>query len=213
MENIPSPIFDLVNQKDFEALTTQEKVKVLAYLSEEEYNELRQGVLLSEALVFNEQQIPSNDAQKELLLHRLKQKHNAFMWWQTPVALWKVAASFLLFGLMGYFYLHTKTGQNNKSLLAQTDTVYLEKLLPAEKIYDTVYLKQTVSAVKHEKPKQQAASYETPQNQQSVEDNALPNVNNLNLLSVSDYDKAINNKKGKSIKDDTLITMIGFVTL
>ena len=213
MENIPSPIFDLVNQKDFETLTTQEKAKVLAYLSEDEYNELRQGVLLSEALVFNEQQIPGNDAQKELLLRRLKQKHNAFMWWQMPVALWKVAASFLLFGLIGYFSINAKTGHNNKNLLAQTGTVYLEKLLPAEKVYDTVYLKQTVSAVKHESPKQQAVTYKTPQNHQSVEDNALPNVNNLNLLSVSDYDKAINNKKGKSIKDDTLITTIGFVTL
>ncbi len=213
MENIPSFIFDLVNQKDFETLTAPEKTKVLAYLSEEEYNELRQGVLLSEAVVFNEQQIPGNDAQKELLLRRLKQKHQPFMWWQTPVALWKVAASFLLFGLIGYFYINAKTGHTNKKVLAQTDTVYLEKLLPAEKVYDTVYLKQTVTAVRHEKPKQQTASYRTPQNQQSVDDNALPGVNNLNLLSVSDYDKVINNKKGKSMKDDTLITTIGFVTL
>lgn len=215
MENIPSFIFDLVNQKDFETLTAQEKAKVLAYLNEEEYNELRQGVLLSEALVFNEQQISSNNAQKELLLHRLKQKHQPFMWWQTPVALWKVAASFLLFGLIGYFYINAKTGYNNKKVFAQTDTVYLEKLLPAEKVYDTVYLEQREGILRHEKPKQQAANYEAQQDEEKelVNDNALPNVNNLNLLSVGDYDKAINNKKGKSIKDDTLITTIGFVTL
>lgn len=211
MENIPSPIFDLVNQKDFETLTAQEKAKVLAYLNEEEYNELRQGVLLSEALVFNEQQVPDNDAQKELLLNRLKQKHHAIMWWQTPVALWKVAASFLLFGLIGYFYINAKTGQSRTPLLAHADTVYLEKLLPAEKVYDTVYLKQAVNVVKREKPKQ--ADYQTQQSRQQPEDNILPSVNNLNLLSVSDYDKVINNKKGKSIKDDTLITTIGFVTL
>lgn len=207
MEQLPSHLYELCEKKSFGELSPVEKNEVLQHLSEAEYNAMHEAAVFSHSLAFNKQTITGNTDHKALLLNRLKQKNKKPPFLIAPVGFWKVAASFLLL-CMVYFYFYTRKVLGPVQYLTHTDTVYIEKQLPSERVFDTVYLtrsgdKNTVApAAKKTHP-----SFNP--NIQAKED--LINNSNLRRLSISEYDKVQNSKKGRNIKDDSLIRSIGFV--
>ncbi len=210
MENIPSIIFDLLGKKPFEQLTEQEKTLMLQHLNEAEYEELRNATLLSHSFKINEEKLPANNKQKDLLMSRFRQKNKNVALIYRPIVLWKVAASFLLILGICYFYVSLKNMNTNIQYLSQVDTIYIDKIVPAEKIFDTIYLNQIP---KIRGGKKQAREVNDESEMTNSENIVIENNSGLNALSISDYDNPINNKKGKSIKEDSLISAFGFVTL
>jgi hypothetical protein len=210
MENIPNIIFELLAQKPFSELSEQEKEQVLPYLDAAAYEELRSATLLGNTMQLKQDKISINKQQKVQLMERLQQKNQKDLWYNTMVPIWKVAALFLVFFGLSYLSFFRKKSVSSSSLLAQIDTVYIEKNIPAEKIYDTVYL--SVKTKDYSQSKGVEKQEEELENKDTFQ-MSLPLQMGLNTLSVTDYNKSINNKKGRSIKDDSLVSTIGFVTL
>ncbi len=207
MENIPNIIFELLAQKPFNQLSEQEREQVLPYLDALAYEELRSATLLGKAMQLNQDNWSSNAQQKAQLMERLKQKG---VWYNKQIPLWKVAALFLSFMGLLYLSFFMRKPVSSGSFLAQIDTVYIERNIPTEKIYDTIYL--SVKTKDHSQSKTIGKQDERLENRDSFPI-SVPSQMGLNTLSVTDYNKSINSKTGKSIKDDSLVSTIGFVTL
>jgi hypothetical protein len=210
MENIPNIIFELLAQKPFRQLSEQERVQVLPYIDALAYEELRSATLLGKAMQLNQDKWNSNAQQKAQLMERLKQKNQKGLWYNKQIPLWKVVALFLAFMGLLYLSFFMRKPVSSGSLLAQIDTVYIERNIPAEKIYDTLYL--SIKTKDHSQSKTIIKQEEKLANRDSFPI-SVPSQMGLNTLSVADYNKSINSKTGKSIKDDSLVSTIGFVTL
>lgn len=210
MENIPNIIFELLAQKPFRQLSEQEREQVLPYLDALAYEELRSATLLGKAMQLNQDKWNSNAQQKAQLMERLKQKNQKGIWYNKQIPLWKVAALFLAFLGLLYLSFFMRKPVSSNSFLAQIDTVYIERNIPAEKKYDTIYL--SVKTKDHSQSKTIIKQEEKLENSDSFPI-SVPSQMGLNTLSVTDYNKSINSKTGKSIKDDSLVSTIGFVTL
>ncbi|MFZ4799869.1 MAG: hypothetical protein ACOYMA_20430, partial [Bacteroidia bacterium] len=139
MENIPSIIFDLLGKKPFDQLTEQENSLVLQFINKAEYEELRNATLLSNSFKINEEKLLTNDKSKDLLLNHFREKNKNVALMYKPIELWKVAASFLLIMGICYFYVTLKNFNVHTQYLSQIDTVYIDKIVPGEKIFDTIY--------------------------------------------------------------------------
>ncbi len=209
MKNIPSAIFDLVATKPFDELTETEKKLVLSHITELDYNELHEGALIINNIVFTEGVIDENKERKELVLNSFKRKNRKLNVLQTPIALWKVAASFLITTACMYWYFNSKNVVNKNAYLTLADTVYIEKQIQGPTVFDTIYLPLEKNAVTKLVSKSGLTkSVATKQHDYETVANT-----GLNRLSISDLEKNINSKKGKNIKEDTLISNLGFATL
>lgn len=209
MKNIPSAIFDLVATKPFDELTETEKKLVLSHITELDYNELHEGALITNSIVFTEGISEDNKERKELVLNSFKRKNTKLNVLHTPIALWKVAASFLITTACMYWYFNSKNVVNKNAYLTLADTVYIEKQIQGPTVFDTVYLPLEKNAVTKLVSKSGLTkSVATKQHDYETVANT-----GLNRLSVSDLENNINSKKGKNIKEDSLISNLGFATL
>jgi hypothetical protein len=212
MEHIPSFIFDLIESTSFHGLSEAQRNLVLQHMPEEEYNTLRNAAMEARRFAgHDESPQPANRIRTQLMEHLEQQQQTATLFKMIinrPVAVWKVAAMFLLLG--GATILMAKMKKNVPQIryITQIDTLYLEKEGP--RIYDTVYLTREaeypVRSTRH--------SYSRVTENTSALPDPLPeHYNGINLVPASEKDRPINNKKGVNIKDDSLISSYGFVRL
>jgi hypothetical protein len=216
MENIPSFIADLLQRKAFEQLSESEQGEVLKHLSREDYIDLYRAAEAATSFTRIEN-ISVNASHKEDLLKRFQQKHQRVsplqLMLNKPVQVWKVACMILMLGGAGIlFMLQVKKGASQVQYITQLDTLYLEKELPV-KVYDTVYLTREV-----EKPSTTSAhpEYRSPKHNRKEETGQqLPpeDYSGINMISIQEKDRPLNNKKGSNIKDDSLINTYGFTRL
>lgn len=214
MEHIPEHLFDLLNEKDFGALNAAEKASVLSCMDEQTYTSMHKASVFSHRYFEDEQPPKVNPKQLQYLLAKVdaQQPHTPAIVWNKPIALWKVASMFILLG-GGWlvFILANQQKVVHTSYITQLDTVFVEKEIPAEKIHDTVYIeyerKHQRQQVHHEE-RLPSESYST-----QVQETNIVSISDVNIVNVKEKDEPINNKKGNSIKDDSLINAFGFVTL
>ncbi|MES2778672.1 MAG: hypothetical protein V4651_02135 [Bacteroidota bacterium] len=215
MENIPDQLFDLLEQKEFHELNAEEQAGVLACMDKQTYTSMRNASVLSHNFFEGEKPIDVNPAQLQQLLKKVETKHlteQPAIVWNKPVALWKVAALFLLLGGGSLIFILANQNQVIRtSYITQLDTVFVEKEVPAEKIHDTVYIGYERKQQKqhtHRAERLPTEHYLTP-----AQDANIPTMSDVNIVRIKEKDEPINNKKGNSIKDDSLINAFGFVTL
>ncbi|MES2558805.1 MAG: hypothetical protein V4590_03640 [Bacteroidota bacterium] len=214
MEHIPDHLFDLLNQKDFQALNPEEQSSVLAVMDEPTYASMRKASVVSRQFFAEEKSTPVKPEYLQQLLKKAeaKQQHEPTIVWNKPIALWKVASLFLLLG-GGWmvFMLANKNQVVRTSYITQLDTVFVEKEVPGEKIHDTVYI---------EYERKQQRQHTRGENRSHKDyssvptgDASLPVISDVNIVRIKEKDEPINNSKGNSIKDDSLINAFRFVTL
>jgi hypothetical protein len=128
--------------------------------------------------------------------------------WNRPIALWKAAALFLLLG--GGWLVFVLTNKNTviqTSYITKLDTVFVEKEIPGEKIHDTVYIEY------ERKQKRNLEHLPIDNSSLPKQEINIPTMNDINIIGIKEKDKPVNNAKGNSIKDDSLINAFQFVTL
>jgi hypothetical protein len=214
MEHIPNHLFDLLDQKDFKTLNAEEQASVLACMDEQTYTSMRNATIVSHRYFEDEQSEVVNPKQLQYLLNKVdaQQAHETGIVWNKPIAMWKVAAMFLLLG--GGWLVFMLANQHkvvHTSYITQLDTVFVEKEVPAEKIHDTVYIEYERKHQRkqmHPEERLPSESYSTP-----VRETNIVSISDVNIVHLKEKDEPINNKKGNSIKDDSLINAFGFVTL
>src|SRR6186713_289441 len=106
MEHVPSLVFDWIQQYDFDRLTAKQQQEVVKHLSKEEYSEMYKA---AQIVKNNPRVTEAGASRREALLQRFDKKHATdkpiFSLWNQSVTLWKVAATFLLFGMGWQYYL------------------------------------------------------------------------------------------------------------
>lgn len=214
MENIPNHLFDLLNEKDFQKLTAEEQASVLAHMDEHTYTSMRTASVFSHQFFKEEETVKANPVHLQQLLKKVEAKHltEPTIVWNKPVALWKVAALFLLLG-GGWmvFILANKNQVVRTAYITQLDTVFVEKEIPAQKIHDTVYIEYERKQQRQNKHHEERLPTEYSSN--PAQEVNIPPITDMNIVGLKEKDEPVNNKKGKSIKDDSLINAFGFVTL
>lgn len=206
--NIPEEIFELFEKYSFESLSKDQQNKVLQTFSKEEYN-----------LLFytnsNVKSALSTSSSKEKLLREFDLKHGtkkSTFFLQRNV--WKYAASFILGGLLVMpFFLLKKHPEALLSVSNLKDTVYLvkDRVRDTLRIYDTVMLSGYEEAKFKTSiaPSLKETNTQAVQNGTYVKSNELPG---LHIMSIDELEGNKNKQKKNSIKDDTLMKQIGFVT-
>ena len=212
MEPLPDFLFDLLAEKEFHQLSDAERTSVLACMDEPSYTSLRMASVMSRKILADDKPPLLNPNQLQQLLKKAEAKHlsQQTIVWNKPIPLWKAAAVFILLG-GGWMVLRLASQHPviRASYITQLDTVYIEKEIPAEKIHDTVFIEY-----KHVYPKRHAETTLPSENYSPRNsDSDIPVAGEVNIVGVKAKDDPINNKKGNSIKDDSLIHAFGFVTL
>lgn len=200
-EEIPSSVFDCLNQYAYEQLNAEQKTLVSAWFSPNEYNELHLVCLAA-----TKQTESRKESIKQNLLHQFAQQHQRASknWFRQEIALWKVAATLLLIGGLSYPWLAPKKNKQ-APLLAQVDTVYIET--QPTTVYDTIYLTGAT------KSKSAKAPVRTGYKAKQVATNYLPEQTDIKINSIQDLEAEPNQIRGNSLKHDTLLNTYGFVRL
>lgn len=202
-ENIPSHIFEWMENYSFSSLTELQKKDVLSYFSKEEYDELHHNVIAIKSI--NEPYIIENsEERKQDLLNLFETKHKtkktAFVFYST---FWKVAASLLLLGcgwILNYL-IPGKTASDN-ALVTMVDTVYLTKEINVDpiKIYDTLYVKSDSKTKETYK-----SSF--------VNRHLTQEPENISSPYLDEVGSPLNRQKRNSMKDDSLVKEFTVITL
>lgn len=218
MENVPTHIFDWIEQMPFEALSQSCQKEVLQYYSAEEYNQLHQAAIIASSYAQQGKNslTPAPDALESLHAvfdARYPEKKNKL----NVLIYWKAAASLLLLAVtIATFGWYKAQHQGPKVItLTKTDTVFVNNATDSFssnplRIYDTVYLetpRQNYKTQHSHTP--QSSTLSNPQ----VNGSALPNVQSITTVPFSEKDQPLNRQKNNSIKDDTLVQNFGFVQL
>lgn len=214
MENIPNHLFDLLHTKDFQELTATEQTNVLAFIDEQTYTSMRMASVFSQQFFVDEDPVTVNPVRLQQLLTKVEAKQFAqpnFVW-NKPIALWKVAALFLLLG-GGWtvFVLANKNQEIHTTYITQLDTVFVDKVVPGEKIHDTVYIEY--ERKQQRKQHRHNEQVHTEYSSIPAQEVNIPTTTDMNIVGIKKKDEPVNDKKGNSIKDDSLINAFGFVTL
>lgn len=211
MNQLPNFIFELAKLKDFDQLNEHEKKEVLQYLSREDYIQMREGTLILKPFEFNSNQLTEKHENKLALMQLLKTKKKRHQWQNTPIELWKVAASFVLLLMIGALFLKTNLKNEKLVYLTTNDTIYIKQSPLLDTIfksivkYDTIYKKSKENTIHtNSSPTEISSNYAIEQ---------ILSYDAIQAVKIETYGSTLNNKKGKNIKDDSLIQMIGFTTL
>jgi hypothetical protein len=160
-------LYDLLSQKDFEALTPAEREAVLAQTTQAAYEAERQLIVASQAL-WAQEMAELQPQTPTAALQGLRAKRtaatasnttNVFPLWkhavQFSIPLWQVAAALLLLLGAQYFWTAKSIVPPLATTASATDTVYIDRYhtktvqLPADTLIKLVYrtIVDTVSTV------------------------------------------------------------------
>jgi hypothetical protein len=212
MENLPSYIIEWIENRPYESLAKEEQQQLEAFFTPEEYKKLHLAATVIREDSLQEKQLARKAEIRANLLDRFDRKHRpVFQPSMGKLTFWKVAALFLFIGLGSFqYFLLRKVSQTQPMALADTDTVYIIKEVPAEKVkeYDTVYIVQREKNNRGTMVKKQFTRHDM------LNDNMpMPLLSDINVVPLESLNKRQNSHKGRSIKEDTLIKKIGFVSL
>lgn len=211
MNHLPNRIFELAQQKSFNALTETEVKEVLTYIRKTDYNDLHEGAKLGRLLEYKSPQANSQYTKKLELIKKLKAQPSNQNLLDYPIALWKVAASLLLILLIGGIYLRSNLIPKQTIYVASIDTLYIDKPALIDTIIERVIFHDTLFKDKIIM-NDESMSYKKAIAIKSNEPYLLE-TGSIQQLKVTALGSELNSKKGKNIKDDTLINKIGFTTL
>ena len=220
IEEIPSEIFDWMNQFDFDSLNNEQQKKVLMYFTPNEYQEMVQANILCKDLNLQSQ---SRIQKKEALMQLFDQQY--------PIksrlinntnALWKAACVLLLFSTCWFAFdpLRNTTQQNHVAEIVKHDTVYSVRNSVKPIIqYDTVYVTKQSSITSQPNIKKGLQNiHSLPQaNNQQISEPVLASLqsatNDINVLPISSILHISNNVKRNSMIEDSLERNFNFVSL
>jgi hypothetical protein len=200
-EEMPSVIFDWIEQKGFSTLAAEQQQEVLKYLSSEEYEELHRTALGVKVSVHKQ----VSNSRKEELFHHFDRKHRSgrIIGLQSQSLIFWQAAAVLLFLLSGWLFYRIFDVKSDHAIqqMASIDTVYVDREVKSnpEIIHDTVYLYKQLSRSTHENRTGGNATTNHAPEELTQEAEAIE------VMSLNDLENPVNNTRGNSMKDDSLL--------
>ncbi len=205
INQIPVDIFEWQHRYPFSRLSMLQQEEVLRHFTQVEYDDMHQAILLVQETT---QTRPDRKlAIKQQLLNRFDEVHHKpkQQVWTLPLQLWQAAAMVLLLG-GAYLLLNKNKTIAPVQVIAEADTVYVEREVAPVKVYDTVYIERSTGKVKQ-------VSRRLERSKNLREEERYPTQHDLQIHTIKDLNALPNQIKGNSIKDDSLISNYRFVTL
>lgn len=214
---LPVEIIEWSGSKSFASLSAVEQNFVKKFISEEEYNEVF-NTQKEVALYYNEDKTlnPSLNV-KQKLDDAFRKKHaEPKSLWLQPVALWKVAAVFLVVFSASCLYLKKNAGSQSSTSLLVHDTIFVEKKIEAIKhILDTVVEYRYAGTLKESARKRSKAVFEAVDERKDTA--ILWRTRNENIgirtLQPEDLIKELPNNNGKSMQEDELVKRFSYAKI
>jgi hypothetical protein len=214
-EQIPNHIFDWLETVDFENLPAEKQEEVKAWLSADEYQEMRQTLVAIKASKVNSTNLSGN--RKARLMEHFDTVHPKRKTPVTRTLYWQMAAGFLLLLCGGLLFQKWQVSQEKSPVMAAIrDTVFLVKNAAPEmvRVHDTVYL--SVPSAEKTASVQTVAGRKIQDsfNRNTTPSSAYAAVSDTRLvLPVETMESSRNDPKGNSMKDDSLLRKYSFVSM
>ena len=214
-EHIPNHIFDWLETVDFENLPAEKQEEVKAWLSADEYQEMRQTLVAIKASKVNSANLTGS--RKARLMEHFDTVYPNKKTTVTKIHYWQMAAGFLLLLCGGLLFQKWQVSPEKSPVMAAIrDTVFLVKNAAPEmvRVHDTVYL--SVPSVKKTASVQTVAGRKTNDspNRNTTPSSAYAAVSDTRLvLPVESVESSRNDPKGNSMKDDSLLRKYSFVSM
>jgi hypothetical protein len=210
-ENIPSVIFDWLEQQPFSALRETQKKTVLEHFSESEYNELHVAITGIRTTLVKDKNISRSDRKNKVMAQfdAAQDSRNTELVVFKASSLWRAASIFLL--LLSAWLGYRLLGNNNTTVTASVskkDTVFVTKIqeTPAAEVFDTIYVVT--------QPKGSSKMVTGRSTSRKTVQIVMPEANDgLNVLRIGDLKRTANNPRKTSLKDDSVAARYGFVAL
>lgn len=209
MNHIPDELFNLLENKNWQALLDNEKAFVLKFISEEEYIEMHHAFVETELHFKKNQQQKAPD---KIVKNLTEIYHNNYQK-SKMIPIWQAAAVFIgMIGISIYFYTHQKIVEK-KIVSIIHDTLYVPQMASLQtKITDTVIVYKYINGSKN--------ITTMNSNNELVEQNYENNTNEIEitvpLIRTMSPETILSNSKiikNKSIKEDSLVQKIGFASI
>lgn len=208
-ESIPNEVFSWVQSTSFNQLNSTQQQTVLAYLDEQEYEDMHHAAktLITAATKATPR---GKEKVKEELLTAFNQHHNkgtnaVLALINKPVSLGKVAAVVvLMLSAIVWQYISNTESDTIYAEHTKTDTLLVETEVPV-----TYIIHDTLRVM--EKQAKSASVIKTTGS--PVKTYYKPTVTDLHIAGTDELDKPYNQPKHNSLKNDTLATKFGFVSL
>ncbi len=202
-------IMQLLETKAFGDLDADEKQLVLSQYTASEYNDLYHTLSVLGKHVKNKNHESKEKVRANLLeefdaLFPDKPTGKVFNWGN----MFRYAAVLILSAGVSWIFFKPGKTDNSTLMASMKDTVYVEtvKLLP-QLIRDTIFVNIAPVSKVNKKPFFYVSSEYTPL---INPDNRL--LNDVNIVKVNELNSLVNESKGRSIRDDSLIAAVGFLT-
>ena len=204
--NLPPLLFELISEKDFKDLSPEEKQFTSTHLSKDQYNELRLFYTSTEK-VFKEETSTTPDYSVKTALDKAFEKKYTrsiilkdlllkIIDYRLPA--YQVAlGSLVLLLTFGWYIQSQNKPMSNDSLLAVTDTIFIEKEKPGKT--DTVYIFQ--------KEKTSSSQYKLSKDIVKKEDTSIIETQKTEPLKqhtiyITDFKNI--SSPGKTMKEDSI---------
>ena len=204
IESMPNEVFSWVQSTSFNELNTHQQEIVLAYLDKQEYEDMHHAAKTLHTAA-NKVLPKGTEKIKSELLTAFNQHHNkgtnaVLALVNKPVALGKVAAVVvLMMSAIVYQYINNTKGDTIYAEHTKTDTLLVETEVPVTHIiHDTLRVME-----------KQAKSASVIKTHTSYK----PTVTDIHIAGTDELDRPYNQPKHNSLKNDTLVTKFGFVSL
>lgn len=214
-EQIPNHIFDWLETVDFENLPAEKQEEVKAWLSADEYQEMRQTLVAIRASKVNSTNLSGN--RKARLMEHFDTVYPKQKTAVTGILFWQMAAGFLLLLCGGLLFQKWQVSPEKSPVMAAIrDTVFMVKNSAPEmvRVHDTVYL--SVPSGEKAASAHTVARTKRPDsfNRNSTPSPTYAAVSDTRLvLPVETMESSRNDPKGNSMKDDSLLRKYSFVSM
>jgi hypothetical protein len=214
-EQIPNHIFDWLETVDFENLSAEKQEEVKAWLSADEYQEMRHTLVAIKASKVNSANLTGS--RKARLMEHFDTVYPNKKTAVTKIHFWQMAAGFLLLLCGGLLFQKWQVSPEKSPVMAAIrDTVYLVKNAAPEmvRVHDTVYL--AVPSAEKTASVQTVVRTKNPNsfNRNTTPSSAYTAVADTRLvLPVESVESSRNDPKGNSMKDDSLLRKYSFVSM
>ena len=221
--NLPTAIFDLLSTKDFTTLSESEKVMVLSFMSQTEYEALYHSYQKTSHFFQEKAEIKPSDKVLFALQAAISPKSSPKAILLQPIPLWKAVAAVLLLMFawsLQYFFKSPVSAEKNIVYIPVHDTVELTEVI--KKIdtviqYAPVFVNKKAESSSNKETKTIKNAQQTEafiaQNVASRRDTPVQFVSDIYTLTTEDLDKALQKRNGKNRQEDMLSKQFGFVSM
>lgn len=211
---IPEELLDNLEQKSFEQLSESERILVLKYFSQTEYNDCH--LACQQSQLFYNQDIQPSSKVKMNLMKVFSEKHSKpSSLLQYRIELWKIAAALIPIVFVGYLTLNNHFSSKQFQTLIVHDTIVLQqKVNIAQRIIDTLIPPKTTAQTKlRNTSKGKVAAIIEKDEDTSVF--RLQQEFNIGLgkLQIEEMNENLRPKNGKSMEQDELLKQFSFAKI